>query len=120
MAPKVTEVFNPTYAFSPGETLAEVLGSRQMSQAKLAERTGLTPKTVNEIVRGKAPVSPETALQLERVLGLPASFWNNLQRRYDEALAREAEAERLSASTRWCRRFPLRRMSRWGWIDLPK
>lgn len=82
--------FQPTYAFPPGDTLAEVLEMRPMSQVELAERIGLTPKTVNEIIKGKAPVTPDTALQLERVLGLPASFWDSLQRRFDEGRARGA------------------------------
>ena len=112
--------FRPAYAFPPGDTLAEVLDSRPMSQAELAERTGLTPKTVNEIIKGKAPVTPDTALQLERVLGLPASFWNNLQRRLDEARAREAEADRLRRAIQWAGRFPLRTMARWKWLDVPR
>jgi len=33
----------------------------------------------------------ETALQLERVLGVPASFWNNLEQNYREHLARVKE-----------------------------
>ena len=90
-----------------------------MSQAELAERTGLTPKTVNEMIKGKAAVTPDTALHLERVLGLPASFWNNLQRRFDEAQAREAEARRLRRAIAWAGRFPLRTMGRWKWLDLP-
>lgn len=119
MATDQTYAFTPSYAFPPGETLAEVLESRQMTQAELAERTDLTPKTVNEIVKGKAPVTPETALHFERVLGLPASFWNNLQRRFDELQARKAEADRLRHSVQWSRKFPLRKMANWRWIELP-
>lgn len=111
--------FEPAYSYPPGETLAELLESRSMTQVELAERTGLTPKTINEVVKGKAMVTPDTALHLERVFGLPASFWNNLQRRFDEAAARSAEAARLKQSTEWAQRFPLRKMAAWGWLDLP-
>lgn len=58
-----------------------------MSQAELAEQTGIPKKTINEIINGKAAITPETALQFERVLGTPASFWNNRERRYQEAQA---------------------------------
>lgn len=120
MATDQAYVFTPTYAYPPGDTLVELLDSRQMTQAELAERTGLTPKTVNEIAKGKAPVTPETALHLERVLGLPASFWNNLQKRFDEWQARQAEDDRLKRWVTWARKFPLREMARWGWVDPPK
>src|ERR1051325_5391878 len=119
MATSEAYPFSPSYAFPPGETLAEVLESRDMSQAELAERTGLTPKTVNELVKGKAPVTPETALHLERVLGLPASFWNGLQRRFDEWQAREVEASCLKRWAKWAERFPARSMARREWIERP-
>ena len=68
--------YQPDYISPPGETLLETLEALGMSQAELAERTGKSLKTINEIIKGKAPITPETALQLERVLGVPAHFWN--------------------------------------------
>jgi len=109
--------YAPSYAFPPGDTLAEVLKSRGIRQADLAERAGLTSKAINQIVKAKARVTPTTALQLERVLGIPASFWNNLQRRHDEAQAVAEEAERLKRSVVWAKAFPVRAMSKWGWIE---
>jgi addiction module HigA family antidote len=109
--------YAPNYAFPPGETLAELLESRAMTQADLAGRTGLTPKTVNEIVRSKTRITPTTALQLERVLGIPASFWNNLQRRFDEVEAALEEAQRLKRSLSWASAFPIRAMARSGWVE---
>lgn len=47
--------------------LEEYLDAHSMKQAELADRTGLTPKTINEIIKGKAPITPETALKLQRV-----------------------------------------------------
>ncbi len=81
-------VFLPDYAVPPGETLFENLDAIGMSQVELAERTGRPKKTINEIIKGKAAITPETALQFERVLGIPAGFWNNLERNYQETLAR--------------------------------
>jgi HTH-type transcriptional regulator/antitoxin HigA len=80
--------FKPNYAVPPGETLRETLESLGMTQSVLAERTGLPKKTINEIIKGKAAITPETAIQLDIVLGIPASFWNNLERNYRETLAR--------------------------------
>ena len=78
----------PNYAIPPGETLRETLGPLGMTQAELAERTGRHKKTINEIITGKAAITAETALLFERVLGISASFWNNLERNYRETLAR--------------------------------
>jgi addiction module HigA family antidote len=67
--------YEPQTVSPPGETLAETLEELEMSQAELARRMGRPIKTMNEIVQGKAAILPETALQLENVLGIPASFW---------------------------------------------
>ena len=77
-----TLTFAPDYISPPGETLEDVLDDRGMTQAELAERTGLSRKTVNEIIKGKAPITPETALHLEHVFGIPARFWNAREHQY--------------------------------------
>ena len=48
----------------PGQHLAAVLATKGMSQAELAVRIGRPQKTINEIVKGKAAITPDTALQL--------------------------------------------------------
>ena len=108
--------FKPDYAVPPGEILKEELGARGMSQAELAERTGLARKTLNEIIKGKAPITPDTALKLERVFSLPAQFWMNLEQRFQETTARLAERERLQADVAWLKRLPLKQMIQRGWI----
>jgi plasmid maintenance system antidote protein VapI len=87
-----------------------------MTQAELARRAGTTPKNVNEIIAGKAPITPSTALQLERVLGIPASFWNARESHYREALVRAAEQQRLRAHAEWLKEIPVREMAKRGWI----
>lgn len=80
--------FSPDYVSPPGDTLRELLVSLNMTQAELARRMGRPKKTINEIAKGKAAITPETALQLERCLGTPASFWLNREAQYREAIAR--------------------------------
>ena len=75
----------------PGEIVSEYVEFHGWTQRDLARRTGLTPKTISEIYNGKAPLTPTTALALEKVLRRPAHFWLNLQRQYDEAEARNRE-----------------------------
>src|SRR4030043_1031045 len=97
--------FQPNYAVPPGETLRETLEFLGMTQAELADRTGRPKKTINEIMAGKAAITAETALQLERVLGVPASFWNNLERNYQENLARAKEERHLQKQYEWLNKF---------------
>ena len=106
----------PDSVSSPGETLLEVLSIRGMSQAQLAERTGRPTKTINEIVKGKAAITPETALQFELVLGVPASFWNNREQHYREALARKRATESLATQVDWLDKIPHKAMVDRGWI----
>ncbi len=116
MAKQLANEYRPDYVSPPGDTLSEILEDRQMSQRELAERTGRTQKHINEIIKGKAPISPETAIQLERVLGVPSSFWNNRQRRFDEFLARAAEERSLGQNIEWVRNFPYKTMANRRWV----
>src|SRR5713226_3995907 len=110
MASNKTFEFRPDYAIAPGTTLLETIQSLGLSQAELAKRTGRPLKTINEIVKGKAAITAETALQLERVLGVPASFWNKLERNYREALAAINERKTLESGRNWAKRFPVREL----------
>jgi addiction module HigA family antidote len=99
-------------AVHPGEIVSEYIEFHGWTQRDLARRTGLTPKTISEICNGKAPLTPPTALSLEKVLRRPAHFWLNLQRQYDEAEARSRELHKSAAWTDWARRFPIKEMKR--------
>lgn len=117
MSTKIVNEYNPETVSPPGDTLAEMLEERKMTQAELCERTGRPRKTINEILKGKAAITPETALQLERVLGVPASFWNNRQRTYDEYQARTKEEDALQQYLPWLDSFPcLHDMVKESWI----
>jgi addiction module HigA family antidote len=63
--------------------LEEFLRPLKISQSAFAIRLGVSFPRLNEIVRGKRGVTPDTALRLERVLGMPADFWLGLQLDWD-------------------------------------
>lgn len=68
----------------PGEMLLEeFLKPMGMSQNAFAIRLGVSYPRLNEIVRGRRSVTPDTALRLARVLGMPADFWLGLQQDWD-------------------------------------
>lgn len=98
------------WVVSPGEVLGEALEERGMTQAELARRMGRPTKTINEIVNAKAAVTPETAIQLERALGISAAFWNGMEKRYRESLADLRSQEELKRYVTWVRQFPVKQM----------
>lgn len=102
----------------PGDTLAETLEALGMSQVELAERVGLSRKTVNQITRGFAPITAETAVKLETALGTPAAFWLNLDANYQEFLARQAHRERSAANVAWLQRIPYKEMLQRRWLPV--
>jgi addiction module HigA family antidote len=110
MTTKQTYHYAPNYAVVPGETLAETLAERRMTQAELARRTNRPLKTINEIVNGKAAITPETAIQLERVLGVAATFWTKLELDYRTHIALAEERQRLEAEIGWLDQFPVKEM----------
>lgn len=69
----------------PGDTIQDTIDEIGMSQAELAERLGTSIPKLNELIKGKAPVTKDTATKLEYVLGIPTGFWLNLERRYQDA-----------------------------------
>ena len=116
MADTMQNQYVPDYLVTPGEVLEEYLETCGMTQAELAIRTGLTKKTINEIIKGKSPITPETALKLERSLGRPAHFWNNLEMQFQEDRTRLAEKDRLQSCLDWLKKVPVNAMTRLGWI----
>ena len=68
----------------PGEMLVEeFLKPTDVTQTAFALRLGVSFPRLNEIIRRKRSVTPDTALRLERVLGMPAEFWLGLQQDWD-------------------------------------
>ena len=98
--------WKPTWAVSPGEILVEALEERGMTQADLGRRMARPLKTISEIATGKTAITPETAIQLERALGISAALWLGLESRYREAMARERDREELEGHVAWLDQFP--------------
>ncbi len=108
--------FEPDYAIPPGETLVETLESIGMTQAELAARTGRPLKTINEIAKGRTVITPQTALQFEKVLAIPASFWNSLETRYQQSLAKQRDKQSLNRFVSWLDELPVKDLIARGWL----
>jgi len=80
----------------PGEFLREELQARGLTQLAFAEMVGRSVALINRIIKGKKSITANTALDLERGLGVSAGFWVRLQAEHDLAVARQRRAWRAS------------------------
>jgi len=68
----------------PGEMLfEEFVKPLELTQTELARRLGVSYPRLNEIIKGRRSVTPNTALRLSCVLGMSADFWLGLQQDWD-------------------------------------
>jgi addiction module HigA family antidote len=68
----------------PGEMLLEeFLKPLKITQSELAEKLGVSYPRVNELIHAKRGITPDTALRLEKLFGMEAQFWLNLQLAWD-------------------------------------
>ena len=80
----------------PGEILQEeFLGPLGISQYRVAKGTSVSPRRINEIVRGTRAITADTALRLSRYFGTSERFWLNLQMRYDLEVEKDRLGDRL-------------------------
>jgi HTH-type transcriptional regulator / antitoxin HigA len=105
-------VFRPDYASPPGETLRDRLAELNVTQAELAARASISSKHINQIMQGNAPITPETALILERITGTPASFWNRREADYRENLLRITPKTLSAEDEEWLRSLPIRELQK--------
>src|SRR6516165_10336328 len=85
----------PIYPVHPGEILADELAELHKSPTELARELHVPANRISQLVAGKRAMTTDTALRLERWLGVSAAFWMNLQKRYELDLAREKLDDRL-------------------------
>jgi len=84
----------------PGETISDVLEERGISQAELASRTGVSAAYMSNVIAGKKDISAKLAMGLEYALGVPKSFWLNLQSNYEAELMEANEEQTISDEER--------------------
>lgn len=70
----------------PGEIIREeFLAPAGLTQVELARHIGVPVQRINEIVRGKRGITPQTAWLLSQAFETTPEFWANLQSNYDLA-----------------------------------
>lgn len=117
MAVMAYHSFRPSYASPPGETIADLLDEREMTQTELAKRLGVTLKHVNQVVNGAASISADLALGLEKVFRVPAHFWLNRESLYQADMARRDEEKDLESRVDWAKEFPIKDLRQAGFLS---
>jgi HTH-type transcriptional regulator / antitoxin HigA len=106
--------YDPDHAVPPGHTLRDTLEKLGMTQTDLAARTGFSVKHINQIIKGGAPITSETALDLEKITGVPARVWNNLESAYRDRLARLEDRQALANDVEWLKTLPVKELIKRG------
>ena len=100
----------------PGDTIQEHIDYIGMSQAELAERMGRPKEKINDIIKGREPITTATAFQLEKVLNIPVSFWLNRENTYRKELYELQQQEEFEKEKDWLAEFPVNEMRKIGWL----
>lgn len=107
----------PAEVFSPGEFLRDELEERGWTQADLADIVGRPIGTVNEIIKGKRKITPETAQGLSAALGTSAEFWLNLETAYQLSKLKAGTGDEIAHRAKLYAKAPIKDMVRRGWIE---
>lgn len=110
--------FRAVYAFHPGTTLREKLDEMGMSVKEFAVRTSKPEKTINAVLMGDSSLTPDMAVAFEQITMIPAHMWLNLQRNFDEYVARQKRESILNdeETIAWANCFPYPIMAKLGWV----
>lgn len=103
-------------ATPPGATIKEQLVDRGMSQKEFATRMDMSEKHISRLINGEVMLTPDVAMRLEMVLGLPAHFWNNLESIYREKLVMVQAENDMDEDIEIVKKFPYKEMQNNGWV----
>lgn len=109
--------FTPDWVSPPGDTILDILEERDWTQDELAQRLGYTPKHVNQLIKGKVPLTEDAAIRLERVIGSTVGFWLAREAKYRERCARIVAAEKFAGWTDWLDTLPIKEMMSVGALE---
>ncbi|MGV8146972.1 MAG: HigA family addiction module antitoxin [Alkaliphilus sp.] len=108
--------FMPTIAIPPGETIRENMEFLGINQRELSTRLDITTKHLSNILSGKSPITYESAIKLETVIGPSAKFWMNLEINYQLNKIRLEKLEQLDVDAKLIKDIPYKVMSQLGWV----
>ncbi|MCX6089571.1 MAG: helix-turn-helix domain-containing protein [Candidatus Atribacteria bacterium] len=106
----------PAEGFLPGDLIKEELEARGWAQEDLAEISGRTTTTVNEIITGKRGITIDSAKGIGEAFGTSAQFWLNMESAYRLSLEKN-RPESISRKAALYSAAPIRAMIKRNWIE---
>jgi HTH-type transcriptional regulator / antitoxin HigA len=103
-------------ATPPGYTIKEQLEYKNMSQKEFAYRMDMSEKHISKLINGEVILTTDMAMRLELVLGVSASFWNNLEFIYREKLAKVELENSMDSDLELVSKFPYSKMAKFNWV----
>lgn len=103
-------------ATPPGATIKEQLLDRGLSQKEFAIRMDMSEKHISKLINGDVQLTPDVAVRLEMVLGVPAKFWNKLESTYREKLIKATAENEMDSDKELAKKMPYSEMANYGWV----
>jgi HTH-type transcriptional regulator/antitoxin HigA len=99
----MNNTLTPHIATHPGELLKDELDARDIKQRSFASEISMQPTMLNEIIKGKRPITADIAVLIEKVLDIPADYWLNFQTQYelDKARIKEKNVQKIQRIEKW-------------------
>ena len=108
-----TQEFIPRWASSPGDTISDLISSKNVESDDVARACGLDSEEFDRLIRGALPIDDPLAHSLSTCLGGSVSFWLRREERFREMQA-TVEADQ------WVQSLPLKSMKKLQWMDVPR
>jgi plasmid maintenance system antidote protein VapI/Zn-dependent peptidase ImmA (M78 family) len=112
--------YYPESVTNPSEFLKEALEEHNIGAKEFAVKTGKPEKTVSAVLSGESSITPEMAVLFQQVLKIPAHFWNEAQKNYDEYIARVNYQQNIESAIDWAKTFPYAKMVKLNWVPSAK
>jgi HTH-type transcriptional regulator/antitoxin HigA len=106
----------PAQVFPPGDLIEEEIDARGWTQQDLADILHKPLPTVNQIIKGKRAILPDTAKRLAAAFGNSAQFWMNLEAAWQLSRQDSAETDKVRSRAQIYKLAPVREMEKRGWI----
>lgn len=111
-----TRAFHPDWTSAPGETIADILEERHMSEAEFAQGIGKPEERIRDLLIGRGTITEEMARKLESAIGGSTAFWMARERHYREGLHNLALRAKESSALKWLEELPIKDMLAFRWV----
>lgn len=112
--------YYPESVTHPGEILLEALQEKEIGAKEFSVRTGKPEKTISAVLNSESSITPDMSILFEQVLQIPARFWLEAQKNYDEYQARLDYQIAIENALNWAKGFPYAEMANFGWVPKTK